>query len=89
MHQVRRTIYLNLLINITQFVSSFGLKKGGSHHSESFVFSKTPNETICSTSFLNIYLCTVVTGYGFEKTGLESAFNSKYIGFVLHVPKVP
>ena len=73
---------------MTRFVFALGWANEGAPQSESFSSSNTPRLTIISTSFLNITLCTLVTGSFRKHNGFASYLDSKSTRVVFHVPSV-
>ena len=81
--------FIKSIWKCNQYLFGLGCKKYGSPHSDSFDFSRTPSITKHSKYFLNIYPCTLGTGYGCKNISLESSFNSKSTESLFRVPIIP
>ena len=71
--------FLKILRKLTRFDLGLDCAKDGAPHSESFATSRTPSNTKCSTSFLNIYSCTFVNVYVIDNIFFASSLNQSLL----------
>ena len=79
---------LKSLRNLTVW-SCFGTMNDGEAHSDSGCHLSTQTSHNLWTSFFNVSLCNLGTGYGLHEYGFTPSFNSRETGSVSHSPNVP
>ena len=87
---------LSILLRLLKLLSKFTLTvlglccmEEGDPRSDLFDRLRMPSSNIRLTSLMKTYSFSFVTVHVFEQTGFTPSFDSRYMGAVSHIPRLP